>query len=172
MKRFAFKLFIAAAIYALFLGCGSKAKKENGEGDIPTKLTLYSIDFRESGMPDLGEPTYDLKSKNAGKERIGAWVVLGKIEIKDPKQRKEIMDSIHEAIRNPDPQAKCFWPRHLIRVEEAAGPSEITICFSCNGYEASGQLATEHTEAISDRPKDLLNKILADAKIEMVPEDH
>lgn len=172
MKRFAFKLFIVAAIYALFLGCGSKATKENVASDIPTKLTLYSIDFREAGMEDVGEPTNEVKAKNAGKERIGAWVVLGKVEIKDPQQRKHIMDSIREAIRKPDPQAKCFWPRHLIRVEELAGSSEITICFQCHGYEASGQFATEGIKPISDRPKVLLNKIFAEAKIEMVPEDH
>jgi hypothetical protein len=169
MKRFAFKLFIVAAIYMIFLGCGSKAEKENGEGDVPTKLTLYSIDFREVA-PEFQEEETE-KPKNDGKERIGGYVVLGKIEIKNPQQRKEIMDSIREAIRKPAEQAKCFWPRHLIRLEERKGASEIVICFSCSGYTASGHLATEGIQPISDHPKALLNSILKDAKIEMVPED-
>lgn len=167
MRRFGFKLFIAAAIYALLLGCGSEALKENGTSDIPIKLTLYSIDFREAEMEESERP------KNDGKERIGEYVVLGKIEMKDPQQRKEIMDSIREAIRDPgDHQYKCFWPRHLVRVVERAGESEIAICFQCRGYAASGEFATEGIEAISDRPKELLNKILAEAKIEVLPEDH
>ena len=61
MKRFAFKVFVAAAIYALFLGCGSQSKKGNGEGETPTKLTLYSIDFREAAdfQEVLGEIARD-----------------------------------------------------------------------------------------------------------------
>jgi hypothetical protein len=179
MKRFGFKLFIAAAFYGLLLGCGSEALKEkqkvteNGivPGDIPAKLTLYSIDFREAAEEyrNIEEPE---KPKNDGKERIGDYIVLGKIEIKDPQQRKEIMDSIREAIRKPVDEAKCFWPRHLIRVEEREGASELVICFECSRYMASGHLATEGIRPISDQPKVLLNSILKDAKIEMVPEDH
>jgi hypothetical protein len=170
MKRFAFKVFVVATIYALFLGCGSQAKKESGEVDTPTKLTLYSIDFREAA--EEYKDKHSEKPKNDGKARIGDYVVLGKIEIKNPQQRKEIMDSIREAIRKPAEQAKCFWPRHLIRVEEREGASEIVICFECSGYSASGHLATEGILPISDQPKALLNSILKDAKIEMVPEDH
>lgn len=164
MTRYSFKLFTAAAIYLLLLGCGSKVSlDESQESAAPSKLTLYSIDFREVLMEESEKP------KDDNRERIAGWPVIGKIEISDPQQRKEIMDSIREAIRKPDEQKKCFWPRHFIRVVEGAGTTEIGICFECRGYAASGAHPSDGIEPISNRPEELLNKILKEGNIEVLP---
>jgi hypothetical protein len=157
MKRPGLQLFLAAVLTTFLLGCGTPG------GEVPRKLTLYSLDFRETFLEKSKRPHDD------GKERIGEYVVLGKIEIKNPDQRKEIMDSIDQAIREGGQQKSCFDPRHLLRVVDDEGTTDYTICFQCSNYTATGAHSSDGMKAISDQPKGLLNSILEGAKIEIVP---
>ncbi|MCE9526224.1 MAG: hypothetical protein K8R36_09245 [Planctomycetales bacterium] len=106
---------------------------------------------------------------NDGKERIGEYVVLGKVEVEDPQQRKQVMDSIRQAIHKGGTQKMCFDPRHILRVVDGEGTTEFTICFQCSNYTATGARSSGGMKAISEDPKGLLNSILEGAKIEIVP---
>jgi len=129
--------------------------------DSPTTLTLYSVDFRDEEFPD--------NPKKDGKERLLNYLVLGKIEIKDPAKRKSIMAAFKQAIREPAEPTKCFDPRHGLKVVDEKGTTEIVICFHCFQYISTGAHPSDGYEIISAKPQELLNSILKEAGIEVLP---
>ena len=133
--------------------------------ETPSELTLYSLDFREI-RERLIDPIPDDK-----RERFGDFLVLGKVKIEESTKRKEIMESIHKAIPNGAEGPACFWPRHGLKIVDSKGTTELIICFQCVQYKATGAHAIDGYGTISAAPKPLLNKILSDAGVEIVPDD-
>jgi len=87
----------------------------------PDQLILYSIDGRD----DAGKPGKDV-------ELFHNYPVLGKIEIKEAAKRDEILAALKSGIDKSDGTvAKCFWPRHGIRVVEKGKTTDYVICFEC-----------------------------------------
>jgi hypothetical protein len=128
----------------------------------PTTLTLYAVDFRDEEFPN--EP------KNDGKERLGNYLVLGKVEIRDSAKREAVMTAIKKAIREPAEPAKCFEPRHGLRVVDVKGVTDIVICFHCFQFISTGAHRSTGYETISATPQESLNRILREAGIDVVPD--
>jgi hypothetical protein len=128
----------------------------------PTALTLYAVDFRDEAKPD--EP------KNDGKERFANYLVIGKVEVRDAAKRESIMVAIKKALHEPAEPAKCFDPRHGLKIVDEKGVTEMIICFECRQFTSTGAHRSEPWETISATPQDLLNSILKEAKIEVLPE--
>lgn len=133
------------------------------DAETPSELILYSLDFRERRIDPIAD--------DDKRERFGDFLVLGKVKIEEAAKRKEIMESIHKAIPNSAEGPACFWPRHGLKIVDSKGTTEMVICFQCVQYTATGAHAIDGYGTISTAPKPLLNNVLKDAGIEIVPDD-
>src|SRR5436305_771733 len=122
-------LLVGAVLSA---GCGGEAGSRLP--DDPEELFVYSIDghtYLENGRK--------LTPEQEKGETLHGWPVLGKVAIADSAQRKAVVEAIKEAVRNPDPEARCFIPHHAIRSVKAGETVDLLICFSCLNYEGYRQ---------------------------------
>jgi hypothetical protein len=158
-------LFVLVAVW----GCGEPTREpaaENAaesttEPDAPDSLVLYSIDGED--------PDHEVSKYPESVERFHGYPVLGKTEIGDRDQRQEIVESVELGITSFDGYpAKCFWPRHGLRITQADKTIDYVICFECNQVKIfRGDEEEVLTTAAS--PQTLLNTVLQDANIEFAP---
>ena len=127
----------------------------------PSALTLYAVDFRDEEKTN--------GPKNDGKERLVNYLVLDKVEVRDTAKRESIMGAIKKALREPAEPAKCFDPRHGLKIVDEKGVTEMVICFECFQFTSTGAHRSEKWETISATPQELLNSILKEAGIEVLP---
>jgi hypothetical protein len=127
------------------------------------QLTLFSIDgkgfdskrFRQGEIPQEVETFHD-------------WPVLGKTEIVDGQQRLEVLAALRSAINQGKHTAKCFWPRHAIRIVSKGKMTEYLICFECaqvHIYRDGGVTV----QAINGVQQDVLDQYLKDAGVPLAP---
>ena len=129
----------------------------------PEKLILYSLDFREEYMDEGFPQTEDM---------FRGIPVMGKIEVKDARKRKEIIAAINAGTAESDgDMAKCFYPRHAIRATENGREVEYLICFECmqlqvylNGFRQPAMVPTTRG------PQSVVNRHLKDANVPISPE--
>jgi hypothetical protein len=103
-------------------------------GDIPRKLpdrvqtllekapefALYSLD------PDVQE-----KPANEPGALHG-WKVLGKTTVKEQVARRQLLAELDRGLTSPDARAaRCFEPRHALRVIHDGASADLVICFAC-----------------------------------------
>src|SRR5262245_48517685 len=85
-------------------------------------MTLFSID------PASNWPV----EKPVEGETIRRYAVLGKVEITDAAQRKEIAERVNRAVANrAQEEYKCFNPRHAIRASQGDDARDFLLCFEC-----------------------------------------
>ena len=154
-------LVVAAVVLALVLWPSSHPELDPDRAE---RVTLYSIDFRflekPEQLPDTGEVIYGCP-------------VLGKVEVTDVEQRRQLLDALKSAIaRGEGGQYACYWPRHALRVESDGRTTDYVICFQCHNYKkyVDGRSITGST--ISESAAPLFNKLLEDAGIPIVPRMH
>jgi hypothetical protein len=153
------RTFLAALGFALLPGCGS-------DGvillhDDPEQLILYSIDGPAEWKQD-GELTPEQKKG----EVLHGYPVLGKVEITEPKQRRELLSAMKRAVGNDNP-ANCFIPRHAIRSIKGGETVDVVICFECGNYRAyrQGERAYGGTPGVKPSAQPRFDKILRDAGV-------
>jgi hypothetical protein len=152
--------FPLVILSALVAGCGATRPTQPAQPPIPglespDQLTVYSLD------PSSRKADSDV-------EKLREWRVLGKVEVKDPQERKEIAAAIQAAVTHPDgTQNKCFDPRHAVVVVEKGQTLEIIICFSCRNYSLNGK---GYIPTIGRQPKEKLNAILWKAGVKLASE--
>lgn len=124
-------------------------------------LTLYSID------PVSNWPA----EKTPEGETFHKYAVLGKLGVRDDRTRKQIADSINDAVaKRSDSQLKCFEPRHGLRATANGETRDFLICFECLNMSVYGRGGVQTGTTITADPKPLFNKILSDAGIKLAPE--
>ena len=130
--------------------------------DQAERVTLISVDggdHRERDPP-AGEALY-------------GYPVLGRIEFTDPEQMRELIAALREGMAAPDvQQAKCFWPRHVLRVEQGGRMADYVICFRCQNYElyVNGVRQHTYTRNFSRQVRPVFDKPLVDARVPIAPE--
>jgi hypothetical protein len=66
------------------------------------------------------------------KDGFHGWRVLGKTELKDKADRKRLAEALRQGAEdNFGTQAKCFNPRHGIRLKGDGKVIDLVICFEC-----------------------------------------
>jgi hypothetical protein len=127
----------------------------------PEQLTLYSIDGREPRKPQAPEPP----------QRFYGHPVLGKVEVADAAQRREIMRSLRWGVAEHTPMtmAGCFWPRHAIRIVAGGRTIDYVICFECRQVEVRQGDSCCEVIGMTRSPQPLFNKVLHDAGVPIVP---
>jgi hypothetical protein len=151
-------LAVAAVVAALVLWPASHPELDPDRAE---RVTLYSIDFREG--PERLSGTGEV---------IHGYQVLGKVEVTDIGQRRQLFDALKSAIAQRDVmQYKCFFPRHVLQVEQDGRVIDYVVCFQCRNYEiyVDGGRRTHHTQPIGDDAAPVFNKPLEEAKVPVVP---
>jgi hypothetical protein len=132
----------------------------------PDQLIIYSLDPAKTVWGDE-----KAKAKMEGEyltRNAASYRVLGRVQVTDRGQEREVLSAIRRAVNTPVTQFNCWDPRHAIRVVKGSETLDMIICFECHNYDIlrngdpnSGGL----TPAISSDPEPLLDKILSDAGI-------
>ena len=155
MNQYHFTL-IVMLLFATLVGCGADPLQGV---DSPEALTLYSIDGRDF------EPGQEPETK----EKFLSYPVLGKLEITDAEERKEIIAALKNGITDSDgTMAKCFWPRHAIRASQNGETIDYVICFECYQLEIHSNGASK-TEPTTRKPQIVLNRRLKNSNIPLAP---
>ena len=150
--------FVFVSLIALVLGCGGH---QSVAPSADAQMTLYSLDPKS----DFPQPNHE-KPKG---ETFHRFDVLGKIENVDAAKRKELVAALDRAVANSDGNmAKCFEPRHGIRMKKGDSVSDYVICFECLQM-AVHQNGSVVTKAITQEPVAVFNKHLTDAGIRIAP---
>jgi hypothetical protein len=154
------RMLTALLVLSLLVGCG----REIGDRlpDDPDKLILYSLD----PPPPRGDE--EPPPAPVPGEVLYGYPVLGKVEVSDPARRREVIAAIKSAVRDKSAvQAKCFDPRHAIRVVKGNETIELVICFSCHNYDGyrQGVRVTKLTPSISGSAQPLIDQTLREAGV-------
>src|SRR5436190_22677157 len=106
-KRYGF-LFVILACAAIYYWWNRTVQL-----NVPEQLTLYSIDGDSiNSRDDQGNHV----EQKPNLEYFHKIPVLGKIEITDGKKRQELIEAINRDLNNGGTGAKCFIPRHALRL--------------------------------------------------------
>jgi hypothetical protein len=153
-------IVFACAICPMAIGCGVDVSAVLESADA---ITLYSIDGNDYFPPEK-KPKTD--------EEFHSCPVLGKVEIRDVSQIRELVGALKEGIDEHGGGAKCFWPRHGVRVARGNQWVDYVICFQCgNVYEYTSASGARYKEEGGRKPlKAILNKHLTGAGVPLAPE--
>lgn len=107
------------------------------------------------------------RSEEKAIEEFQGRRVLGKTVIKEEKARKAFVAALEKGVTEyKGGPAKCFNPRHGIRVKHDGKTVDFVICFEC--YQVRALYGDEgQSFLVSRSPAELFNKILKDAGVEL-----
>jgi hypothetical protein len=93
--------------------------------------------------------------------------VVGKIRVNDPAMRKRLLGALDASVRAENESAKCFDPRHAIRVRHSGRTFYLVICFHCNNVYIYSDDNLEHQDYIATNisPLDIFDEALKAANI-------
>lgn len=95
--------------------------------DKPDEFTLFSL----KPLSHLVGGVEKWTAK--GKELFHGEGVVGKIAVKETKDRERVVSALHRAVAYPsEGTALCFIPHHGIRARKGKETVEIVICFTCS----------------------------------------
>jgi hypothetical protein len=138
--------------------------------DDPDQLVVYSIDGAAFWRTE-GELTPELRKG----ELLHGYPVLGKVDVSDAAQRRQIVAAVKNAAgRNPETKAACFIPRHALRTVKGSETMDAVICFECHNYIVYRQANEKprRTDVISSDTQPLLDKLFTEAGVPLGPKDH
>jgi hypothetical protein len=142
---------VVLAVGLLLPGC------QDADLAIPIdSMTIYSLD----GTYEEGHS----KKKPSG-EMFHKYPVLGKVDIAAPKDRTAILAAVKKGIAKSDgTEAKCFWPRHGIRLTQSGKTIEYVICFQCLQLDEYVDGKSSH-KLTTESPATVLDKHLEEAGV-------
>jgi hypothetical protein len=131
----------------------------------PDELVLFSMDGNDHGW-DPGMVTGERNQRI----RFYDFPVLGYTRIIDPAVCRAVVAAVKKSMRFAPPQgARCFNPRHVLRVSEGEETVDLVICYECGLYHCYRNGQKERGGTILGDSQPLLDKILTDAGIRLAP---
>ncbi|MGL6094782.1 MAG: hypothetical protein ACRC7O_03125 [Fimbriiglobus sp.] len=152
---------LAGVAVAFFLGADWLRPQALSAG--ADRLILISIDGRDP--PLNGE-----NPRKGTTDLFYRYPVLGSVEVTDREARRAILADLNRGMADKNATlAKCFWPRHGVRVMKNGTVTDLVICFEC-GHVRFMATETEHRTVPTSRfPQRTLNDILRAANIPLAP---
>jgi hypothetical protein len=100
-----------------------------------------------------------------GKDTFHDWKVLGKTTVKDADARKKLVAAFKKGVEeNKGIAAKCFNPRHGIRVTHDGKTADFVICFEC--YQVKAFAGDQKSDfLITNSPQSAFDAVLKEAKV-------
>jgi hypothetical protein len=103
------------------------------------------------------------------KDDFHGWKVLGTKAVEDEKTREELVEVFeHGVAEYKGGPAKCFNPRHGIRVKDNGTTVDFVICFECFQVRLYTTGEKEKNFLVSRSPAELFNKILKEGGVALV----
>jgi hypothetical protein len=94
---------------------------------------------------------------------FGGFEILGKVEIKDTKERRSVLDALYAGIALEGPEAMCFNPRHGVHAKMGEQVEDLVICFECGQIYFHG--ISEGKLVVNGTPAASLDRILSAARV-------
>lgn len=143
----------------------------------------FAVMYFLQGLPSsvakalLEAETFELLSLNPEHNRPDAdfhgYKVLGRTQITDPATRRKLYDALQTgASWNLTGTAKCFDPRHAIRVTAVDSTTDLLICFECLQVEVHSGAAQETKFIVNQKPEAVFDQVLQDAGVPLAPKSH
>ena len=89
----------------------------------------------------------------ATKETFHEYIVLGRADIRDAGQRRELLRALYKGIaRSGGRMAACFNPRHGIHATRGGKTVDLLICFECSGIAVYADTETGATTSNYPQP--------------------
>lgn len=152
-------LWLFLALLGLVLGC---RREPITMINAPEQLVLYSL--------HPAKRTSDETDKIG--EMFQGWRVLGKIEITEPEKQTKLLGAFKDAIaRRPDSGARCFNPRHGLRILEKGKTLEYVVCFECSWFEEYADGVRQPKRTLNSDVQPTFDKLLTDAGIPIAPKE-
>jgi hypothetical protein len=148
-----------AVVLAFAVPTGAQEKKDENKLSDEVVKALEKADAVE---------VYSLDGELDGKDTWRGAKVLGKTEVKGEKAQKALADAVKKGVTEGDRGARCFIPRHGLRVTHDKKTYDLVICFECGWlYLYTDKSDKPQVLLISSSPQSALNKILTDAKVKI-----
>lgn len=96
------------------------------------------------------------------------YPILGKLVLAGQEKVELLAAWAKGKAGKPEYGAKCFIPRHGLRLTESGVSQEYVICFQCNRVEAYRGSDEFKADTIDDAPRVVFNRILKEASIPIV----
>ena len=138
--------WLLCALSVWLCGCAGAAytSTEREVLSAPESFELMSL------LPERG----DHPPAGAGEDFHG-YRVLGRAFVTDASEREELLDAFEPGVKESDGRvAKCFNPRHALRIRKGARTIDLAICFECLQsiiYEGSTERRVIHTQGAEQR---------------------
>jgi hypothetical protein len=111
----------------------------------------------------------ELYSLNGDTDEPGGWhgaKVLGRTTVRAAADRKALASALKKGVEEGKDGARCFIPRHGVRVAHAGKRYDLLICFECRWpYVYTDGSDKPLVLLTSETPQKALNKLLTDAKV-------
>jgi len=146
------RLSILLCLVSLVAGCGvSNSTSASDSGAEPGDVVLLSVNPQKAKAGDKGAIFH-------------GYPVLGEVTLTG-EDRKVVLAALAKGIAEaPELGARCFIPRHGLRVTENGATVEHLICFECSWiYTYEGGKRT--VKCIANTPRGTFNRVLRDADI-------
>jgi hypothetical protein len=158
MTRYPTVLF---PLLALLLS-GACPQADEKENKIPEKLRALLEKAEKFELLSLSPDDREEKPKDA----FHGWRVLGRTTVKDAEIRKKLVAAFEKGVaENKGIVAKCFNPRHGIRLTVADETADFVICFEC--YQVKAFIGDKQAEGflVTDSPKGVFDDVLKEANV-------
>jgi hypothetical protein len=140
---------------------------------LKTSRTLKHADrFILFSLEPYLEPHSKLADKSSrSPEKFHGFLILGKTEITDKTERKQLLNDLFDCIPTGRPPwiAMCFNPRHGIRAIRNGENVDLLICFECGRmYVFASKNDSEYSSINFDRSKPSeFNRVLKAADVKL-----
>jgi hypothetical protein len=95
-----------------------------------------------------------------------SWKILGRTTVKDAETRKKLVASFKKGVEeNKGKFAKCFNPRHGIRVTHDGKTADFIICFECSQVWVFVGDKREKDILITRSPESAFDRVLKEANV-------
>ena len=137
---------LAVLLSTLSVGCVVDPPPQNHRPDTDAAV-LFSISpnvARSVGAPNT----------------FHGYPILGKLEVRGDDKAKLLSALAKGQADKPEHGAKCFIPRHGLRLTKAGDSQDYVICFQCNYIDTGKDGEKSTRDTISDAPRVVFNRIL------------